>query len=104
MKTYRRSYCEIVGICSRVVFHDAHVVAFAVDPSIYTNVTKLAVEIVVTQDGQPENGMTYVDTRGGNYLNHAHFGSSTGSAATVLLGADEARFQHAFFEALARLP
>ena len=41
---YANFYCEAAGMCDGTPMHDAHTVAYAIEPSMYTNVTTLAVQ------------------------------------------------------------
>ena len=42
---YANFYCEAAGMCDGTPMHDAHTVAYAIEPSMYTNVTTLAVQV-----------------------------------------------------------
>ena len=42
---YANFYCAAAGMCDGTPMHDAHTVAYAIEPSMYTNVTTLAVQV-----------------------------------------------------------
>uniref|UniRef100_A0A7S4RLG7 Inosine/uridine-preferring nucleoside hydrolase domain-containing protein n=1 Tax=Alexandrium monilatum TaxID=311494 RepID=A0A7S4RLG7_9DINO len=99
---YRKSYCEIAGICGGIPLHDAHTVAFLLEPGLYTNISELSIEVIVTaEEGRTEHGMSVVDRRA--QAGRGGLGERQ-SRVQALLGVDGERYVRSFLEHLALLP
>ena len=50
---YANFYCEAAGMCDGTPMHDAHTVADAIEPAMYTNVTTRAVQVFASRPRLP---------------------------------------------------
>eukprot|EP00927_Polykrikos_kofoidii_P049435 TRINITY_DN43486_c0_g1_i1.p1 TRINITY_DN43486_c0_g1~~TRINITY_DN43486_c0_g1_i1.p1 ORF type:complete len:380 (-),score=62.17 TRINITY_DN43486_c0_g1_i1:35-1174(-) len=107
-KEYQRNYCEIAGECNGFPLHDAHTVAFLIEPSLYSNVTTVQLQVLVSKYGLPEHGMCLLDRRPKKQDFQAVSGSSSfdvdEAPVRLLLDVNVTGFQYAFFEHITRLP
>jgi purine nucleosidase len=112
---YQRFYCERARMCSGSPQHDAHAVAYVVDPDMYTNSSWLQLEVIVGQPGQPAYGMSLLDRRPASRQKHegepggrvaAPEAAAAGSrppGTLVLLGVDGPRFARTLVEHIATM-
>ena len=96
---YRERYAEVAGITAGSPLHDAHVIAAALDASLYTYARK-RLSVVVASPGDPTNGATIFDRRLVPQSRPA-VGEAT---VTVAVSVDAARFKELFIERVASLP
>ncbi len=61
-ETFRGAHCDLLSACEGAPVHDAHVVAYLTNPSLYETKT-IAIDVSVAQPGDDAHGMVVVDRR-----------------------------------------
>ena len=97
--TYQNAYCTVGGLCDSAPMHDAHPVAYLLDPSMFTRVEEMHVRILVTALGDPAHGMSMVDRR--SSARRSHSTAAAGECTVrVLMDVDAKRFKQLMLDAI----
>jgi len=82
--TFRGAHCDLLSACEGAPVHDAHVVAFLTNPSLYETKT-IAIDVSVAQPGDDAHGMVVVDRRS--------WADATNPKVTVLTNVNASEFR-----------
>ena len=84
LATFRGAYCDLLSACEGAPVHDAHVVAYLTNPSLYETKT-IAIDVSVAQPGDDAHGMVVVDRRS--------WADATNPKVTVLTNVNASEFR-----------
>ena len=84
-ETFRGAHCDLLSACEGAPVHDAHVVAYLTNPSLYETKT-IAIDVSVAQPGDDAHGMVVVDRR-------SWVDETTASKVTVLTNVNASEFR-----------
>ena len=100
----RNAYCDVGSMCTTAPMHDAHPVAYVLDPTMYPKPQVMRMSVLVGRPGDAAHGLSLVDRRSGAPKRIANTPPVAGECdVTVLLEVDGRKFRAALMSAASEL-